>query len=1649
MHAPRRHRTTIRARRGSTIIVAVGVLSVLALVAVSYALAVRIERSAATSARTGGDIESAGRLVRDEIGAILTADLFGNKLVTPDTPVEGTTRVDNYVLRVWPRMFEDGEYFDVPQTAPGTFDARRPDEQAGDRPNRSHAWVIAPMTSGAGPYFPSAPARDDAWLSNTEPHNHLAPSPRDGVSHLEWTTWGQLTNLRSVYRWVRDGANDRDGYWVRDDGRFADLAQFFLSDFARAADRLRGDPGANLSYADDSDGLDAFTNRDNGPAVALSTTIAPGTLPATALFDFQLHQFAEEFFTVGDPDIPELTGFDERFFTDTDGDLRIDARWQTLDTLDGVLGLRWVVAARIIDNSALVNVNTALEFQDPVNPTRVGDGRTPADVDLYRLLRAAHLAPDLRTLTPWNYPLADPGITLQIPPVNNANSAYNEPRNVDSPFFNPFNQHLVQQLAFSPFTQSMADDYLAPSELVWSGSRNASDLFQDSDMFLGSASSPHMAPAFTTRLQRYFYNRYFASTPQQPRTDLITPYPIADEADLRAFFGVNDDRGISRLEQRFDYTHLDLSSLSPFSGPLRAKEPTAEFRAYAADPADPAQGFPTVRAIASDTRRHLTTVSGAGDFSPVPVLNDWKVSGAPVFSQPFLSKINLLKVPRVALNPADSSAGPGVQYDRFRRARAERNALVRDAFSAFAWALAPLAGHRPLMAPLNDNHTGWSIAQAYAGGDEIYRFFYGGDRLPATGPAYTLGQQPNANADPGASYAILRAASLAINLLDATDDDRLRTIVTQAPNLWTNPTGANAERPTVARLYNINHPNPYAVEPAATPDARRYANLPDLPIAPADGSTPDQDHVIRLGVSFPWGDLRALTASGTTDARVPPSNEELLPPEFVGDPIHGVTLVGLDRQPFLRQVSVYAIYADRAAITRTWATADATQTPPLIDPAEADERVGVLVAWELGNPWSEDIDVDGLTLAIAQNDVDLLSADIRAPSAPRTTTIPPGGRAIFYAVHWSQDPGRQEAVEAFETMWIDSLADRLDDGGADDVRRIEPADGEVRGLRLNDGSVPADGVPFQDWAPGAAVALLYIRQDASPTVQVPGAGYLVLDRLAPNGGSGGIPLVLDAALPIEDVRVTGPNERGTGEAAVVSTLHRPTQQPGSGFPVYVIERPSENTGKQVTAGPGVLFNQWVITSAGGMIGFEEPGALGAEATQHDDLLGTDDKGAISVAGFPPFQLFVPNTELRYASELLQLTAFTHMYVHNAPDPDGAILGPSIAEPAQAGAGTWRTVSEQLGSDAELFRNAGSGNSVPNPYLGVLDPTRFALVSENLPSPPATPGLLGPVASSNGEGLPEALALPLALRVVDCFEALWTPEWAGQSRLVQGRVNINTAAQKTLRMLPLVDPIDTIGPLMRQSAENGSAQVANDWRVPMLLAYRERTGAANGEVPDDPSVITGMFGAQTTAGSFGPLRYVDLAAEFALRNPEGGAIQSRGFVTPGELAILGRWQMGSPQTPDASPGLGLNSFLQLGADSADITGSDLAIPTLDVRRQANADDALVRPTPLGGGSLDAFDGVDDVEERLALYRAISNIVTSRSDVYTAYFKVRGYAPQDIEAIQVEENPTDQQIDQYLQQLRPRYEARYLAVYDRSNVRTPLDRPRVLLYVRLPD
>jgi hypothetical protein len=79
---------------------------------------------------------------------------------------------------------------------------------------------------------------------------------------------------------------------------------------------------------------------------------------------------------------------------------------------------------------------------------------------------------------------------------------------------------------------------------------------------------------------------------------------------------------------------------------------------------------------------------------------------------------------------------------------------------------------------------------------------------------------------------------------------------------------------------------------------------------------------------------------------------------------------------------------------------------------------------------------------------------------------------------------------------------------------------------------------------------------------------------------------------------------------------------------------------------------------------------------------------------------------------------------------------------------------------------------------------------------------------------------------------------------------------------------------------------------------------------------------------------------------------------------------------------------------------------------------------------------DVAERNALLKGVANLVSTRSDVFTVYLKVRAVSPDPATGVWDATNPATL-IE----------ESRYVLVMDRSAVERPGDQPKILLFERV--
>ncbi|TVQ51530.1 MAG: hypothetical protein EA377_12365, partial [Phycisphaerales bacterium] len=89
------------------------------------------------------------------------------------------------------------------------------------------------------------------------------------------------------------------------------------------------------------------------------------------------------------------------------------------------------------------------------------------------------------------------------------------------------------------------------------------------------------------------------------------------------------------------------------------------------------------------------------------------------------------------------------------------------------------------------------------------------------------------------------------------------------------------------------------------------------------------------------------------------------------------------------------------------------------------------------------------------------------------------------------------------------------------------------------------------------------------------------------------------------------------------------------------------------------------------------------------------------------------------------------------------------------------------------------------------------------------------------------------------------------------------------------------------------------------------------------------------------------------------------------------------------------------------------------------------------NLDRDNVAEDQDEANLLFAGISNLVSTRSDVFIVYFRIRSFRQNDITGVWDATDP-DFIVD----------DSRYVMVVDRSEVNTPDDEPKILLLEKLP-
>jgi hypothetical protein len=406
-------------RSGSALLIVIGTLALISVFAAVYISIGRTDRRAANAVSTRNSLAD-------------TSERFGEALST----IIGNDRLDAVMQYDGDRgnSFGRREVTD----APGTDWSRRSESTFRDGRD-----LFTPV---GGPFFDGGlnqttdfSVASDPWLASTTPVYLGNP----GISNVD-RPFSTVDPFNPNFPNAKNFLDNRDWLQISNfapDGRFVNL--FNLRPTAAFGDtsvfgRFDAEPGSGVTtHADGrsirrmssylslwkkeipdlpTSRIQAFDPELEGIWVPGQNTPISGVIPSSELFitpaawtmyqRFMFMPMNQPFITINrqgavstwaDPDFPAYQ------YADADGDGMADSRWFELvsahDALDGLSSeprtdievqydrkdYRYFLAARAVDLSSMVNVNTATDSLVP--PTTISPlGLTPADVDLRRLL---------------------------------------------------------------------------------------------------------------------------------------------------------------------------------------------------------------------------------------------------------------------------------------------------------------------------------------------------------------------------------------------------------------------------------------------------------------------------------------------------------------------------------------------------------------------------------------------------------------------------------------------------------------------------------------------------------------------------------------------------------------------------------------------------------------------------------------------------------------------------------------------------------------------------------------------------------------------------------------------------------------------------------------------------------------------------------------------------------------------------------------------------------------------------------------------------------------------------------------------------------------------------------------------------------------
>ncbi|MCE9618976.1 MAG: hypothetical protein K8R92_03595 [Planctomycetes bacterium] len=305
---------------------------------------------------------------------------------------------------------------------------------------------------------------------------------------------------------------------------------------------------------------------------------------------------------------------------------------------------------------------------------------------------------------------------------------------------------------------------------------------------------------------------------------------------------------------------------------------------------------------------------------------------------------------------------------------------------------------------------------------------------------------------------------------------------------------------------------------------------------------------------------------------------------------------------------------------------------------------------------------------------------------------------------------------------------------------------------------------------------------------------------------------------------------------------------------------------------------------------------------------------------------------------------------------------------------------------------------------------------------------------------------------------------------KGLININTAPVEVLKTLPFMTELvyDDTGrfdgaapntPIAAQIPEPGSSGDNRFVRVPLTMEiYRDQLNpnpaASNWTyLPTDPMTMnpgnTALYPTYVDRGgsSFANLIPDPLPTSGLSVNYNTGMQSQRGFSTVGEVIGLARQAADMSWTIRAAGLDPYNKNFEMSWQARDDTPKNSNSPTdldpldgrLSTDRQGVRQFDYVKGTSMSDRRVIRYDSsYGDSEEQNLLFKGISNLITTRSDVFTVYFRVRTVKQNPIDG-KWNGSDRDSVID----------DARYVMCVDRTNVNRPTDEPKIVYFSRVPE